>query len=252
MPLKLLQFGIPAIAALLVFEGGASAQQAPKGSTPPPSAGGSAAKTDDASRMAFLEAELDRAESASQRWFTGWTWGYAWLAAGQASLAVSAPNYDQRVGAGVGAGLSALGFLAMLSTPHTIVGAHDTLSRIDASTPFGLYQRRLRAEGILKASADEERFFHSWVTHVLDVAGSAGAFAVLLAGYKQPVYAWATLGAGIVLSEIQIWSRPFIATHAWKTYSDKYLPTSEGGMGWADFLLSLVVTPGGLAAQGTF
>jgi len=207
---------------------------------------------DDATRLAWLESELSKAQAASQRWFTGWTWGYAWLAAGQASLAAASPDYNQRVAAGVGASLSALGFLAMLGTPHTIVTAHDALARIDPSTPFGLYQRRLRAEGLLKAGADEERFFHSWVTHAVDLAANAGAAAVLIAGYNQKAFGWATFGAGMVIAELQIWSRPFLATNAWERYEARFHPTSGGAMGWSDFLLSLSVTPTGIAAAGTF
>jgi hypothetical protein len=238
MHLTLTRSLLPAVAVLSVAQS-ASAQTAPP-------------VFDDATRLAWLEAELSKAQSASHRWFTGWTWGYAWLSAGQASLAVASPDYNQRVASGVGASVSALGFLAMLATPHTILGARDALERIDPSTPFGLYQRRLRAEGLLKASADEERFFHSWITHTMDLAANLGAAAVLIAAYDQKAFGVATLAAGTVIAEIQIWSRPFLATHAWSRYEAEFHPTSGGGMGWSEFELSLSLTPSGISAQGTF
>jgi hypothetical protein len=245
MHLKFTRSLLPGVAVLCLAES-AWAQAASKEPAP------ASPVVDDATRLAWLEAELSEAQSASQRWFTGWTWGYAWLSAGQASLAVASPDYNQRVAAGVGASVSALGFLAMLATPHTIVGARDALERIDPSTPLGLYQRRLRAEGLLKASADEERFFHSWITHVVDLAANVGAAAVLIAAYNQKVFGVATLAAGTVIAELQIWSRPFLATRAWSRYEAEFHPTSGGGMGWSEFQLSLSLTPMGITARGTF
>jgi hypothetical protein len=86
----------------------------------------------------------------------------------------------------------------------------------------------------------------------VDLAANVGAAAVLIEAYDQKAFGVATLVAGTVIAELQIWSRPFLATRAWSRYVAEFHPTSGGAMGWAEFQLSLSLTPVGIAARGTF
>lgn len=173
--------------------------------------------------------------------------------AGQAALAASAPNRGLRVDAIVGGINSALGLFAILTAPHTMLGARDRLRRFDASTALGAYERRRRAEYILHATAAEEHFYGSWIPLAIAVIPSSIGAYVLIHDYDQKLAGWATLGAGVGVTLLQILTRPSIATHAWRRYVDEFHPEHNTQIPPSDLLdLSLVVTPMGVAATGTF
>jgi hypothetical protein len=231
--------------AVIVQAHEAEAQNAPSPAPAPPSS--------DEQRYAWLDAELARAEGPTERWYTGWTATYGWLTLGQAALAASAPNAGLRVDAIVGGINSALGLLAMLAAPHTMLGARDRLRRFDASTALGAYERRRRAEYVLHVTAAEERFYGSWIPLAVAVIPSSIGAYVLIHDYHQELAGWATLGAGVGVTLVQVLTRPSIATRAWKRYVDEFHPEPNGQIPPTDMLdLSFAVTPMGVAASGRF
>lgn len=236
------------IATTALLLGSSAAAQPPASGVP---ATGSPV-IDDNARYAWIDAQLAQIEGPTERWFTGWTWTFAWLAAGQAGLAAAAPKPGQVADSAVGAVTSALGLGTMLIAPNTLLGAREQLAKFDATMPQGQYERRRRAEYVLQAVSAEERFQHSWVPHVLHTLANAGGWAVLFFGYKEYLAAWATLGAGFVVGEIQIFTRPWSATNAWEQYVKDYHPIPASQVPPDQIHLSFSVTPFGAAAQGTF
>jgi hypothetical protein len=207
---------------------------------------------DDNARYAWLDAELIQIEASTERWYTGWTATFGWVALGQYSFAAAAPNSGLREVSLVGAINSTLGLGAMLIAPNTLNGTLERLHQFDASSPLGAWERRRRAEYLLHATAAEESFYHSPIPLVLAaITSGAGAF-ILIRSYDQVVGGWATLGAGVGVTLLQMLTRPFSAGNAWARYKDKYNPSPGSQVPPDQIHLSFAVTPTGAAVTGTF
>ncbi len=239
-------FGVLGLSgAALVFSPNAAAQSQPGAhATPEP--------IDDNARYAWLDAELTQIEASTERWYTGWTATFAWVALGQYSFAAAAPNTGLREVSIVGAINSTLGLGAMLIAPNTLAGTLERLHSFDASSPLGAWERRRRAEYLLHATAAEEHFYHSPIPLVLATITSAVGAFILIRKYDQVVGGWATLGSGVAVTLLQMFTRPFSATHAWERYKDKYDPSPGAQVPPDQLNLSFVVTPMGAGVHGTF
>jgi hypothetical protein len=231
--------------AALVFSPNAAAQSAPA-----PRAASDA--IDDNARYAWLDAELTQIEGPTERWYTGWTSGFAWVALGQYSFAAAAPNSGLREVSLVGAINATLGLGAMLIAPNTLDGTLERLHSFDASSPLGAWERRRRAEYLLHATSAEEQFYHSPIPLLLAaISSGAGAF-ILIRAYDQVIGGWATLASGVSGTLLQMITRPFSATSAWNRYKDKYDPSPGSQVPPDQLNLSFAVTPTGVAMHGTF
>jgi len=206
---------------------------------------------DDNARYAWLDRELTRIGESTERWYTGWTATFAWVALGQYSFAAAAPNAGLREVSIVGAINSTLGLGAMLIAPNTLA-ALERLHQFDASSPLGAWERRRRAEYLLHATAAEESFYHSPVPLVLAAISSGIGALVLIRTYDQVVGGWATLGSGVAVTALQMLTRPFSAGDAWQRYVDKYDPSPGSQVPPDQLHLSFSVTPMGAAVNGTF
>ncbi|MGH7270487.1 MAG: hypothetical protein ACREJ3_08650 [Polyangiaceae bacterium] len=245
------------VAAVMLLSRSAAAQPegapaATSNSDPEASVTGGASAFDDAARYAWLDAEIKPIEASTEKWFGVWTWGYAWVATSQVALAIPAPNDGLRELSLVGASTSFLGFLSMLTLPNTMSGASDTLAKYDASTPFGQYERRRKAEYILQATASEESYEHSVVPFILASVVNGAAAYILVQGYDQVLGGWALFGAGEVATLLQMFTRPFAATHAWDQYKKGYHPAPASEVPPDQIHLSFDVSPFGVGAHGTF
>jgi hypothetical protein len=207
---------------------------------------------DDNARYAWLDRELIQIEATTERWYTGWTATFAWVALGQYAFAATAPNSGLREVSIVGAINSTLGLGAMLIAPNTLDGTLQRLHSFDASSPLGAYERRRRAEYLLHATAAEEQFYHSPIPLVLAaITSGLGAF-ILIRSYDQVVGGWATLGSGVGVTLLQMLTRPSSAGDAWDRYVDKYDPSRGSQVPPDQLHLSFGVTPMGAAVSGTF
>jgi hypothetical protein len=208
---------------------------------------------DDNGRFAWLDAELKKINGPTERWNTGWTATFGWLAIGQWAFVGPSPNAGLREMSVVGATNATLGLLAMVTAPNTLGG--DALAHVehfDATTPLGAYERRRRAEYLVQATAAEEGFFHGPIPLVLAGASSAAGGAILIYGYHQIAAGWAQFGAGVGLTLFQMLTRPSSATDAWARYKSKYHPTPNPQVPPDQIQLYMGLTPTGAALSGTF
>jgi hypothetical protein len=209
-------------------------------------------------RYKWLSSEIDRIEGPTERWQAGWTWGFAWLAAGEWSLTAAAPKPGLQQDSGVGAVIATLAFMNMAIQPNTMGDAHDSLAAIDGTSVIGKYDRVRHAEYLIKSTATEEAFWHSWIPFTLNTVVNVAANSVLIAGFHQELAGWLSMGAGELVTLVQIFSRPYSATHAWERYTKAYHPfaPSEIPPDEIDLLQKLHISfsagPGGVGAMGTF
>jgi hypothetical protein len=243
--------GVTVLAAPAVH---ADETEAPERESSEPATPGmtTAGAVDDNARYAWLDAELARIEVPTERWYTGWVASFGLLAIGQYSLGIAAPNAGLREISIAGAINATLGLGAVLIAPNTLDGTREKLENFDASTPLGAYERRRRAEYLLHATAAEEGFYHGPVPLVLAFLSSAGAGAILWFGYDQHVGGIATLGAGLAATGLQMLTRPFSATDAWKRYSTLAHPSPGSQVSPDQINVSFDVSPIGMGMHGTF
>jgi hypothetical protein len=209
----------------------------------------------DDERYEWLDRRLAAVETTTERWHKGWTWGFIWLAAGNASLGVVAPTEPQRQFALTTSVESVLGLTSTLIQPYTMGGAREMLREYDASTTLGQYERRRRAEYVLYATASEENYWHSPIPHLLGVVAAAGGAGVLMGVYHQTAFGLLEAGATLGAVELQIWTRPTSATKAWRDYqkwTGEGKPAEVGPDAIDLFSVSLSLGPGSVAAVGTF
>jgi hypothetical protein len=240
--------------ATLLSASAALAQEtaAPETSDTPAPDLSSAGVVDDNARYAWLDHELAHIEGATERWYTGWTASFGVLAIGQYSMSIAAPNSGIREISLAGAINSTLGLGAVLIAPNTLDGTREKLENFDASTPLGAYERRRRAEYLLHATAAEESFYHSPIPLLLAALSSGAACVILIEGYDQVVGGFATLGAGLAVTAVEMLTRPSSATDAWKRYSTQAHPSPGSQVSPDQINVSFAVTPMGVAMHGTF
>jgi hypothetical protein len=252
-----------AIAVALTSRSASAQEEAGQEDEGPHSASASDSKggpnpMDDDARYKWLSAEIEQIEGPTERWQTGFTWGFAWLAASEWSLAAAAPKPDLQKDSAVGAVVGTLALGNMLIQPNTMADAQATLAQYDGTTAIGKYERRRHAEYLIKTTAVEEAFWHSWVPFTLNTVVNVAANSILIVGFKQELAGWLSMGAGEIVTLIQIFSRPHSATHAWERYTKTYhpFPPSEVPPDQIDLVeklhISFGVSPGGLGAVGTF
>jgi hypothetical protein len=80
----------------------------------------------------------------------------------------------------------------------------------------------------------------------------SGAGAILWFGYDQHVGGIATLGAGLGATAIQMLTRPFSATKAWKKYTSLAHPGPGSQVSPDQINVSFDVSPLGMGMHGTF
>lgn len=170
-------------------------------------------------RIAYLEGVLVREAPAARLWHRGWFWGYAGLTVGEGAVALAArPNSGLRLSAAVGSAKSALGFFAVVFAPSAASTADAKLRAAPERTAAERRAKLRLAERLLKKSAEQQRFGHSWFPQVgAAIVNLAGAY-VLWLGYRRFSAGWISLASGMAVSELQYFTQPTQAIDAWSAY----------------------------------
>jgi hypothetical protein len=164
-------------------------------------------------------ARLDRAVAdngaAMRRWYYGWSGAFLVAGLGQEAFAGYTHDAGLAIDSRVGAFMAGLGWAATVALPPPTLFA--TASDLDAIGPTQLQSACRSRAKLLASAADDEAFGTGWLAH------SAGWIANVAAG----IWLWRRhdrLGAGIlqtveglVVSELQIWTRPRSASAAMRT-----------------------------------
>ncbi|HTA93594.1 MAG TPA: hypothetical protein VK745_28645 [Polyangiaceae bacterium] len=185
-------------------------------------------------KYAFIDAELERTQQPAQTWWTVWTTTYSASTLGGASVAVLAKSYSLRLSAGVLAAKSLLGVGSFALTWHPLLGAAPDLHALDARTPEARAARLAQAEALLERRADAEAISRGWVTQIASIGVNLAGGAVLWFGYGQHRAALVSMGAGLAISELQIWTTPRGAEDALRRYrAGDLTPRTEQRVGWS-------------------
>ncbi|MFO0613253.1 MAG: hypothetical protein U0414_11715 [Polyangiaceae bacterium] len=200
-------------------------------------------------RLAFIEARLDAATPAADRWSYGWFTAYTTLTVAQAGVALGTTDPGLRADMTVGAFSSAFGVLPFAVLPFKPRFAAAELSVLPARTPKERARKLGRAERLLEDAADAEAFGHGWMMQVGVLTVNVGIGLGLALGYDRIRSGVSTTLIGIAVSEFQIFTQPTAAMEDWDAYRRGDLGAAAPSPA-AELRLSPI--PGGLAIGASF
>jgi hypothetical protein len=176
--------------------------------------------TDTPGKIRWIQERLDQASGPARRWQYGWSTAYAgmsFLYSAQASSLDESDEDHDRYDAVVNASSSFLGFAGMMIDPLKTYEAADSLMRMPGTTDEDIRIKLEKAEALLREAAERERRGKSWQNHLLaGIVNLAAGVAVALDDHRNGDGA-AMFAAGMLVSEIQIYSQP---THTLKALEE--------------------------------
>jgi hypothetical protein len=187
-------------------------------------------------RIDFIQKRLDEGKSAAQLWWWGWLGGYAAITGGQMAIYAATPadtdeNKTFRDILLVGAASSLLGVIGQIITPMTPASAGDDLRVLPGGNPAERAEKLKRAENFLKESAEREEFGHSWLAHGACVVVNLGAGLIIWQGLNHSFSdGLINFGAGMLISEIQIFTQPMQAVRDQAEYRRRYGDAATAAM----------------------
>lgn len=179
-------------------------------------------------RIGFLQQRFDEGQGSAKTWWWGWLWGYAGITTAQMAVyfAVPADSEDNKTTRDimlVGAASSFLGVIGQIITPMTPAYAGDELRGLPESTTQQRAAKLRRGEALLKESAEREEFGRSWIAHGACVVVNLGAGLIIWQGMHHSFTdGLVNFGAGMLISEIQIFTQPMRAVHDLAEYRRRY------------------------------
>jgi hypothetical protein len=169
----------------------------------PPGASPALAAADPHERLIFLRARIHQSATHAAIYMGSWSGAYAVAAAAQfASIPTSTPGQQKdRI---VGGSAAAFGMLFALIPPRILV--ED--GRLRRGPSLGLCADIARAEHSLVVSGREEKFNRSPIIHVGNFFFNIGLGLIIGLGFGHADVAAITAATGLVIGEIQFFTRP--------------------------------------------
>jgi hypothetical protein len=211
-------------------------------------------------RLAFLEGRLDDGETYAKVWQWGWTGGYSLgIVIGTVQAATCCSNRkageinsvkkkrnEQRVTHYVTAAKGAIGTTRMLLSRHPGRNGADSMRAIEGDSREAKLARLAEGESVLQSVAKTAHRRWSWKAHAgnlgLNLAGAGFIF-----GFGRESDAWESLGIGIGVGTLQIFSAPKRGIQDLEDYETKFGMKTASRFNW-----SVVPTMSGAAFQVTF
>jgi hypothetical protein len=198
--------------ALALVAGAEHARAAPLHCPEPEAAAASLAAVDAQARLAWIDRRLSATASRSSTW--AWLWGSGIAASGVASLiAVPFVATEQRVDWYASAISAGIGVLPFVLLPPRVIRDSNHLQRElrlapATPTPQQLCPLLADAEARLTGGAEEQRQQQAWWVHAANLGFNLSVFLVLGLGYGHWTAGAINGGAGAVVGEAIILTRP--------------------------------------------
>ena len=238
--------GLIALLVLSLLAAPALADDPPAGAPITPNAQGlSDAELD--RRIEWLEQTLDAGAGYSKLWQYGWSSGYAVGMVGGAVQAGLTSKNDTRVNAIVTASKALLGTTRLLLTPHPGRLGAQPMRDVVGTNHDAKLQRLTAGEAQLEEVAERAEKRHRWQRHAGNVALNliGGGF---IFGFGDDTDAAVSIGVGIVVGEIMIWSSPKRAEADLQSYRQQFASTPQD----PPWTVSLVPMTGGAGIKIDF
>ena len=238
--------GLIALLVLSLLAAPALADDPPAGAPITPNAQGlSDAELD--RRIEWLEQTLDAGAGYSKRWQYGWSSGYAVGMVGGAVQAGLTSKNDTRVNAIVTASKALIGTTRLLLTPHPGRLGAQPMRDVVGTNHDAKLQRLAAGEAQLEEVAERAEKRHRWQRHAGSVALNliGGGF---IFGFGDDTDAAVSIGVGLVVGELMIWTSPKRAEADLQSYRQQFASTPQD----PPWTVSLVPMTGGAGIKIDF
>jgi hypothetical protein len=197
-------------------------------------------------RLRFLEQRLDDGETWAKYWQWGWTGLFSGSVLWGTGRAIAADQAKNRVDHIVTAVEGAIGTAYQLLLRHPGRNGAASLRAIAGDSRDARLARLSEGESLLQAVASRAEERSDWKLHAGNVALNL-AGAAFIFGFGHETDAWESLGIGIAVGEMSIWSAPKRGIRDLNDYEVRFGMKTAKRFNW-----SIVPTMGGAALQVTF
>jgi|SRR5579862_8495820 len=221
------------LSLIVLGENRACAEESAAPTTCPAPAGSSLtlAATDAALRLAFIRAHMDDQAVRSRTWSRGWGIAGAALIAEGVIQAVRASNAADRTDEIVGGSSSMLIPLFILLQPPSVLADQAELEATITQSS-DLCASLVRAEEFLARDANDEAMTTGTLAHVTGIGFNVALGLVLGLGFGHWKGAASVGGGGIVISEVQLLTKPRGAIRALERYRQGDLSSLNASHHW--------------------
>jgi hypothetical protein len=197
-------------------------------------------------RLLFLEERLDGGETWAKSWQWGWTGIYGGGIAYGTARAITEDSDHSRVNHIVTAAKSAIGTTRLLLWRHPGRHGADSMRAIEGDSREAKLARLAQGEALLQSVAKRAEQRTDWKPHAGNLAlNLAGAGFIL--GFGCDADAWESLGVGIAVGELNIWTAPKRGISDLSDYETRFGMKTASRFEWM-----IVPTMGGAAIKLTF
>ena len=197
-------------------------------------------------RLRFLEERLDDGEKWAKNWQWGWTGGYSVGIVYGTARAIASDQQKNRINFIVTAVKSTIGTSRLLFWRHPGRNGADSMRAVKGDSREARLARLEEGEVLLQAVAKRAEQRTDWRAHAgniwLNLAGAGFIF-----GFCHTSDAWESLGAGIVVGELNLWIAPKRGIQDLSDYQTRFGMKTAKRFHW-----TIVPTMGGAALKVTF
>ena len=181
-------------------------------------------------RERFLDAAIARNAHLTRIWHGMFTGGYALGFVVQASRAVSAQHRSPRFDLSYSAAKAAFGVVGRMARPTRAVLGPTPEELYPGDSHARRAERLLAAEAMLRLDAKQNDNRYKWYAHVINVVLNVTGGLVTGLVYHDWSRGITSLGIGIGVGELSIWTQPWQAKRSYKEYKARYgLANSSSG-----------------------
>jgi len=200
-------------------------------------------------KLTFIERRLGAGTAEANRWSYGWLATFGTLSVAQFGIALGVKDPGFRADMAVGSVACSFGVLTFAIPPFTPRFAASQLAAWPERTPEERRRKLVRAEELLKKSAEVERLGHGVLPQVAGIGVSVGFGLVLSLAYNRIRTGMMNTAVGIALVETQIFTQPTTAIDDWNDYQKGSLYGARHSHGTS---IAIVPSPSGINIAGAF
>lgn len=169
-------------------------------------------------RLHDVRARIERHEPDMRHWLTAFGVLHGAMLGAQIVLAATANSDGPRVESIVGSVSSLLGLGTLLVSFPPLVGAGGQIDAMPEDTPEQRVAKLVRAEELLRRSAEASSFVRGPVASLLSAGYVMASSAFIMLGFDRIAGGYTLMAGGIVLGQGRILLHPDGIIHEWRRY----------------------------------
>lgn len=169
-------------------------------------------------RLHDIRARIEHHEPDMRHWLTAFAVLHGALLGGELVLGFTASSDGPRNEAILGAISSGLGLATLLVSFPPLIGAGGTLDAIPEATPEERVAKLVRAERLLRQSADAVSFVRGPVASLLSTGYVIVMASLLATVFQRTTGAYILAAGGVVLGQGRLLLHPDGIMHEWRRY----------------------------------